>query len=310
MVRSQAAAPQVEGGGRITLAEALPVRRKDKQSLRSVIAAACEPAGLDLHAFNWDVAPVSKDDGDLLRGVDRSAFATLWWPGGRSQWLSEHAYHQELVGTPKQAPPAAPTEEPSYELLKCPPPKGNASAKAWKDWKSEHCIFTSAESCQAYWAAIRWRCPARLPVKLVGLWHSHTAELSADEPLLAAVEAFCKAAPPEALPLTPGDIVVQDMDKETDFIDQQSDSVREHFRGVTEDGPITFRAVLRDEARAQAERFAKLGGRPAGFYGFRGSKYLVDYTEASWLVSNEHGVKFFNRVGMEVRLRPAHHPTL
>ena len=286
------------------IAEKVTVRRDSEQTMRSVIDKACASAGLERASFTWRVVHPRDEHHDKKKDLfwqrDMPCFNCLWEPGHPELWLNEKSYGIRMVLATPKTRPSPPTVQPSFETLKRPPPEATASAEEWQEWRKEHSCMTSHQ-VRARPAAYEWRCPARLKLRVEGLWHSHDAELGADDTLEAAAAAFCAAAPREALPLTPDDILLEQVDSAGRYFDQQTTSVRRFYRGTGVDRPLTFRVVHRDESREKADRKAKFGAPPPGYKGLGGNAYLLDSNEAPWYVSVEVGLELHNQVVREVR---------
>lgn len=267
------------------------LRRDEPRTFRAVIEAVCASRSMDRDAYCWKIVGCPRQD--LLGEEDASCFSRLWMPGEADYWESESSYCRRLIASPKcEASSAAPTP-PSFDLLNGPPPEGDASPAVWKAWHERN-----SGGCFKFWhqkqEAVRYRCPAVWPLRLQGVAHGVTIECAADAPLRSAVAAFAAAA--EAAggdPMEPSELLIKD--DEGGVLDPWTTTARSLFYGARS-SPKTLQVVFRDEKRREAALRAKHGKVPDGYMQFSGRGYLVEDTEAPWLVSEAHGLAAYNAV--------------
>jgi len=283
-----------------TLAEIATERlhRDDPKTFRSIIEAVCASNALHRDSYYWVIeqgAPKNVMNGDhrtdLLREEDTFCFSRLWCPSNSCFWESEDSYYRRLIATPKSSLPYVATQPPSFDLLKSPPPEGNASAAEWESWHEKNCCGAITFWIQKN-AAVKYRCPPVVPLRLEGVTHSVTVDADADAALCVAVADFA-AAGEGVTPMTPSELLIKDGDGE--ILDQQTTTARCLFDGARST-PRTLQVVHRDETQHEAALKDKHGQVPEGYAPFDGLGYLVKDTEAPWLISADHGVTAYNSV--------------
>ena len=168
-------------------------------------------------------------------------------------------------------------------------------AKEWASWHKANSSGTNHMWIQRH-HAIRYRCPPVVPLRLQGVTHSVTVDAAADAPLSAAVTAFA-ASGDEAAPMAASDFLIKD--DEGEILDQQTSTARCLFNGARK-SPLTLYVVHRDKEQARAVLKAKHGAVPDGYSPCRGLGYLVDDTEAPWLISVAHGVTAYNKAAESI----------
>lgn len=155
-----------------------------------------------------------------------------------------------------------------------------------------------------------YRCPNVIPLRLKGVTHSITIDAEADSALSEAVAAFATAAGASATAcavaangeegvvsapsVAASEYLVKD--GSGNILDQYTTTPRSLYYGTRKE-PRTLNIVYRDPAQTKAALEAKHGGVPVGYVPFRGLGYLVEDTEAPWLISTEYGVEAFNQAG-------------
>ena len=292
------------------------VSRGDDVTVRGLIDKACSAGRMERDAWYWNAVhrEASSDDAashDLLGDLDCQVFARMWSPGCDIAWERSGLYSRSIVATrkPSIAVYAPPQSAPKFDLLESPPPEGCAPAARWQAW-------SRANSCGDvhFWRqrndAVRWRCPANVPVLLEGISHSVSLAVACDVPLTGALAAFCAShAPPPPPPAgshasdasrsspAPPELLLRAVEA-SEFIDAQTKTTRDFWSGPC-NLPIKLRVVYRDEARSRAEKQARDGPRPEGFMAFSGGGYLLDDIEAPWLLSRDKGVELYNAVAQE-----------
>ncbi len=287
-----------DGGAVVEVAVEL-LRRGEPRTFRAVIEAACVSSALNRDAFYWTPEfPDTRratDRNDVLREEDAPCFSRLWKPSIAHFWENENTFCRRLIATPKPPPPPMPAEPPNFDLLSSPPPDGNAPAKEWASWRKANNFGTTHMWIQRH-HAIRYRCPPVMPLRLQGVTHSVAVDAAADAPLSAAVAAFA-ASGDQASPMAASDFLIKD--GKGDVLDQQTTTARCLFNGASE-SPLTLQVVHRDNAQAEAALAAKHGAVPDGYLPFRGLGYLVEDTEAPWIISVAHGVTAYNKAGESI----------
>ena len=277
--------------------------RDSTVSARALVDEACASVPLRRDDFHWlntkpsSVAAMSdraaESSAHLLHQPDTALFPSLWHPFDESDWESEHVYRVTICAKPK-APPAAPTEQPRLDLLKSPPPAGDASVAEWDAWREANIGCGGlVDRLQQAFDAIRCQCPPVVPVHIKGLSHAVTVDAAADAPLAAAVAAFCAAAPPTAAPLSPSDLLLQ-YSADGQYVDQQTKSARDLFTGASRTRNLTV--VYRDAARTQSDVMARLGDLPECYDVFKGDGFLVGVHDTPWFASAAHGFPMLQKV--------------
>jgi len=74
------------------------------------------------------------------------------------------------------------------------------------------------------------------------------------------------------------------------YIDAQATSARMRFNGYS---PLEMEVVYRDTSRTEAE----LGPTPEGYERVLGSGFLLSDIEQPWLITIEHGIGMYNKIG-------------
>ena len=220
-------------------------------------------------------------------------FLSAMDPSIAAFWENENTFCCCLIATPKPPPPSMPVEPPNFDLLKSPSSNGSAPAKEWASWYKVNSFGTTHTWIQCH-HAIRYSCPLVVPLRLQGVTHSVTINAAADAPLYAAVTTFAASRDKAAAPMVASDFLIKD--GEGKILDQKTSSARCLFNGARK-LPLTLYVVHRDKAQAEAVLKAKHGAVPNGYFPRRGLGYLVNDTEAPWLISVAHGVTAYNKAG-------------
>jgi len=205
----------------------------------------------------------------------------------RARTAGQHEEETSSKG-PTTAPPP-----PSFNLLKSPPPEGDASPEEWESWHEEN-------SCGNihFWKqkneAVEYRCPAVLPIRFQGILHDITIDVAADKPLRAALAVFAGLAEAAGQdPVQPSELLIRDGGGE--ILDPQTTTARSLFYGARST-PKTLQVVFRSKKRTNAALRAKHGKCPEGYVEYAGRCFLVEDTEAPWLISKAHGVAMGTKV--------------
>ena len=121
-----------DNGGTVVEVAVKRLSCSESRTFCAVIEAICISSALDCNVFYW--TPEFPDtrratcDNNLLREDDAPCFSWLWKPSIASFWENENTFCRRLITTPKPPPPSMPVEPPNFDLLKSPPPDGNAPA--------------------------------------------------------------------------------------------------------------------------------------------------------------------------------------
>ena len=106
-----------------------------------------------------------------------------------------------------------------------------------------------------------------VPIRLQGVTHGITVDVTTDAPLHLAVGAFAAAAGVAGIaPIAPTELLVKD----GEILDQQTTSARSLFYGASSTTPETLQAVYQDKAKMKAALKAKHRKVPEGYAPFTG----------------------------------------
>jgi len=285
-----------------TLAEIAVERlhRGNPKTFRAIIEAVCASNALHRDAYYWALERGEPENkmfahkfNDLLQEEDTPCFSRLWQPSHSCLWENDNSFSRRMIATRKPSTVRVlPTQPPSFDLLKSPPPEGNAPVAEWSAWHKKNSMGSAKFWLQKN-QAVCYRCPPVVSLQLQGVTHSVTVNAIADDALYVAVAAFAAAAVGEGVTSTaPSELLVKNSEG---ILDQQTTTARSLFYGARST-PMTLQVVHRDKAQAEAALEAKHGLVPEGYQSFRGLGYLVEDTEAPWLISNAHGLTSYNAV--------------
>jgi hypothetical protein len=233
---------------------------------------------------------------DLLNQTDVKCFFDLWHcnpPTLVSRFVDENTFLPEIVGR-RKTPPTKPSK-PSFERMNSPPPDGNASREEWDKWHRDNSC-----GCMYFWMdknkVVEYRCPDRIDIVLKGLSHEHKVNIKADEPLSVALSSYCASTTGTDFAVTPSEVVLRSYGDDPDYVDAQETSPRMRFNGYS---PIKLEVVYRDTSKTETELESIRGPIPEGYKQFLGSGYRLSDTEQPWLVTEEHGIDMYNKIGKE-----------
>ena len=290
------------GGKVCTKTQEIVLSKQGNDTFRSILDKYCREENIERDNYRWDHKGGSLESitNGLLNQADVECFSQFWHPHVPtlvSRFVDENTFLPEILGRRKKPPPAKESVAPSFERLNSPPPDGNAGEKEWDNWhRSNSC------GCVDTWLdmkkAVQYRCPDDVDVVLKGLSHEHTVRVKSDEPLSVALSSYCTSTTGTKFAVDPSDVILRKCRgfPESDYVDAQETSARTLFNGYL---PLEMEVVYRDTNKTEAELESIRGPIPEGYQRCLGSGYRLSDTEQPWLITKEHGIEMYNKIGKE-----------
>ena len=283
------------------------ISKTNDDTFRSILDRFCKQENIERDDYNW----VHKCDPgavryyyqtiSLLNHTDFKCFYELWSghpPTLVSRFVDETTFLPEIVGTRKVPPKPKPSAPPSFKKLKSLPPDGNASSGEWDKWHKKNC-----GGSLHFWIekekAVRYSCPDEIEIVLKGISHEHTVKVNAWEPLSEALISYCASTTGTDFAVTPPEVILRNYGDEPKFIDAQVTSPQMQFNGYQ---PLKMEVVHRDPNRTKVDLETIHGPTPEGYRQFLGAGYGLSDTEQPWLISQEHGIDSYNKIGKALML--------
>ena len=289
------------GGQVYTKTQEIVLSKQGTDTFRSILDKYCREENIERDNYHWShkSGSIGLRDQCLLNQTDVECFSQFWHPHVPtlvSRFVDENTFLPEILGRRKKPPPSKPSVAPSFERLNSPPPDGNAGKEEWDKWHRSNSCGTPD-----FWRekneAVEYMCPDDIDIVLKGLSHEHTVKVKADEPLSVALSSYCASTNGTEFAVDPSDVLLRSYgDLYPEYIDAQVTSARMRFNGYS---PLKIKIVYRDTNRTEAELESIRGPIPEGYERFLGSGYRLSDTEQPWLITKEHGIEMYNKIGKE-----------
>ena len=290
------------GGANYTKSHEIVICQSNGDTFRSILDKYCKEMNIERDDYSWNhkgkSTPSYRLDNTLLNQTDVECFFEFWHchpPTLISRFVNETTFLPEIVGRRKVSPGPKPSVAPSFVKLKDMPPDGNASSEEWDKWHRNNSM-----GCMDFWMekskAVQYSCPDEIDIVFKGLSHEHTVKANAWEALSGPLSSYCESTTGTDYAVSPSEVILRSYGDDPTYIDAQTTSPRMRFEGYS---PLKMEVVYRDTNRTEAELESIRGPIPVGYQQFLGSGYRLSDTEQPWLVTIEHGIDMYNKIGKE-----------